>query len=335
MKVLYVGSGAVNLCLAGWMRSGVTHCMFLVSHPEHQLIETQAFQCRLPGDKNTRVYKCEAFASLDGVEAPDLVVIGVKSYALNDVLDKIETKFGNEIPVMSVLNGVDHITTISNRFKNALFATIAFNAYRTSPVVSVAVGGTVALSASDPTNPTLEQVHKMLRRKISVSLVENPLDAAHCKLIINLGNALLTIVAFHENRRRELDVLQKLTAEILNEGVDVLKKSGVKEARISGMPPWILIRLNKWLPQKIVLPIFEKKLRSNTINSMAQDLAAGSEHTELEELNGYFLKMAEKANVEVPYNRALYHIFKDWVAKGDQPMKPSALLSAINSFSKR
>ena len=335
MRVLYVGSGAVNLCLAGWMHSGTSVTQFLVRTPDNELIRTQAFQCRLPGDKNQRVYKCQAFASLEGVERPDLVIVGVKNYSLNQALDKIEAAFGTEIPVMSVLNGVNHVHIVSKRFKNALFATISFNAFRTSQISATAVGGTVGLSATDPANKTLETIYKILRRKIGVRLIENPLDAAHCKLILNLGNSLLTIVAFHENRNRELDVLQKISTQIFNEGVDVLKKAGVNEAKIPGMPTWLLIRLTKWLPQRIVLPILEKKLKANSINSMAQDLAAGSDQTELEDINGYFVEFAEKSGVEIPYNRALYHIFKEWLANVDQPLTPSELLVHIRSFSKR
>ena len=334
LRVLYVGSGAVNLCLAGWMHSGTSITQFLVRTPENELIRTQAFQCRLPGDKNKRVYKCQAFASLDRVERPDLIVIGVKNYSLTTALGAIESAFGNEVPVMSVLNGVEHVDLISARFKDAIFATIAFNAFRNSQIDAVAVGGTVGLSASDPNSKGLEAVHKILKRKISVSLVKNPRDAAMCKLVINLGNALLTIVGFHNNRNQQLDILQKLTAEILNEGIDVLKKAEVNEAKISGMPRWFLIRLSKILPQKIILPIFEKKLKANSINSMAQDVAAGANQTELEDINGYFVKLADELGVEVPYNKALYHLFKKWLSEGNQePVKPSKLLSAIKSFS--
>lgn len=326
----------MNLCLAGWMHSGTTHTQFLVRTPENDLIRTQAFQCRLPGDKNKRVYKCEAFSSLDGVPRPDLVVIGVKNYSLTAALDKVEEAFGKDISVMSVLNGVEHVDEISTRFNDAIFATIAFNAFRNSEIEAEAVGGTVGLSASNPDSKALVEVNKILKRKISVTLVSNPKDAALCKLVINLGNALLTIVGFHDNRAQELDVLQKLTAEILNEGIDVLKKAGVKESKISGMPRWLLIRLSKMLPQKIILPIFEKKLKANSINSMAQDVSSGSAQTELEDINGYFVRLADKVGVEVPYNKALYHLFDKWVKEGGQePVKPSTLLSAIKSFSNR
>ncbi|MFT5918096.1 MAG: 2-dehydropantoate 2-reductase, partial [Bacteroidia bacterium] len=138
MKVLYVGSGAVNLCLAGWMHSATSRTSFLVRSPENELIRLKAFQCLLPGEKNYRVYTCSAFSSLDGAEKPDLVVVGVKSYSLEEVLSKIENAFGNHIPVMSVLNGVNHIKQVSDKFPNALFATLAFNAYKTSQIATVA-----------------------------------------------------------------------------------------------------------------------------------------------------------------------------------------------------
>ena len=317
------------------MHSGTTLTQFLVRTPDNELIRTQAFQCRLPGDKNKRVYKCQAFASLDGVEKPDLVVVGVKHYSLTEVLDKIEAAFGKDIPLMSVLNGVNHVTEISERFPNAFFATIAYNAYRTSPIAAEVVGGVVGLSSFKTEDKTLDEVHKVLKRKIRVNLLPNPLDAAKCKLVINLGNALLAIVAFHKNKKRELDVLQHLTSTILNEGVDVLKRLGVKEAKISGMPPWLLIRLTKILPQKLVLPIFEKKMKATAINSMAQDLEANASQTELEEINGYFLQMAKDAGVSVPYNEAVYHIFKQWQNARAEPLKPSQLLARINSFSNR
>lgn len=318
------------------MHSGTTHTQFLVRTPQNDLLRTQAFQCRLPGDKNKRVYKCEAYASLEGVQRPDLVVIGVKNYSLTEALDKVEEAFGKDISIMSVLNGVEHVDEISSRFNDAIFATIAFNAFRNSEIEAEAVGGAVGLSASNPDSEALVEVNKILKRKIRVTLVSNPKDAALCKLVINLGNALLTIVGFHNNRSQELDVLQKLTAEILNEGVDVLKMAGVKEAKISAMPRWLLIRLSKMLPQKIILPIFEKKLKANSINSMAQDVSAGSIQTELEDINGYFIRLAKEVGVEVPYNKALYVLFKKWLEEGGQePVKPSQLLSAIKSFSNR
>lgn len=335
MRILYVGSGAVNLSLAAFLHHTVTSTWFLVRSEENPLIATGTFTCTLPHHQKPQTYSCKAFASLHGVEQPDLVVIGVKNYALDGVLDRLEEAFGKNIPVMSVLNGVSHMEKISSRFSNALFATIIFNAYRKSPSEAVAVGNALALSAFGKPTAHFEAIRQLLDANLQLTVITNPLEAAHCKLVMNLGNALLTIVGYHDHRQRELDVLQKLTATVMNEGFDVLQQMGVKEARITGMPTWLLVRISKWLPQWITVPIFKKKLEGNAINSMAQDVSAGSSVTELEDINGYFLHLADKVNAPVPCNRALYHIFKDWSGRPQEPLTPSELLAGINSFSKR
>ncbi len=333
MRILYVGSGAVNLCLAGWMHSGAKKTTFLVRTADNEIIRTGSFQCRLPGDKNTRVYRCGAVTDLSGIERPDLVVIGVKSYSLDGVLDTISSAFGPDITVMSVLNGVRHLELVSTRFRNTIFATILFNAYRVSPMSAVAEGGELSLSSFQGKTEMMELIHDILKRKTSVSLVNDPRNAVHNKLIINLGNALLTLVAYHTHRNRELEIVQKLSAAILWEGVTVMKRHGIKEENMAGLTPWGLLWLNKTLPTFIMLPFFKAKMRTSTINSMAQDIQNGAEKTELEDINGYFIQLADRLGVEVPYNRALYHIFKEWVQTGERPMKPSVLLSRIRSFS--
>ncbi len=335
MKILYVGAGAVNLCLAGWLHSGTQETSFLVRSEDHELIRTQAFQCRLPGDKNTHIYKCKAVASLDAVEAPDLVVFGVKSYSLNDVVKKVQDAFGRDIPVMSVLNGVRHIEVLEKEFSNVIFATIGFNAYRTSSIMSVAAGGALVLSSANNESPLVQTLYNTLKRKIRVSLAKNPMDAAHTKLVINLGNALLTITAYDKNRNRQLPELQKLMTNLLREGVQVMRKNGVKEVRMPNMPPWILLSITKELPSFISQPFFKKKMQVSVINSMAQDLKNDSKETELEDINGYFLKLAQKVGVETPYNRALYELFKEWHREGAQPVSPKELMSKFKSFSSR
>ncbi|MDP6909760.1 MAG: ketopantoate reductase C-terminal domain-containing protein, partial [Flavobacteriales bacterium] len=279
--------------------------------------------------------KCKVFASLDGVETPDLVVFGVKSYDLDTVIKKVQDAYGRDIPILSVLNGVRHLEVLRKEFTNVIFATIGFNAYRTSSIMAVATGGSLVLSSSDNEAQVVQTLYKSIKRKVSVSLAKNPMDAAHCKLVINLGNVLLTITGFDQNRKRQLPELQQLMANLLWEGVRVMRKKGVKEVRVPGMPPWIFLWLSKVLPSSITLPIFKKKMRFSAINSLAQDLKSGSKETELEDINGYFLKLAQKVGVAVPYNEAIYELFKEWQQEGAQPLTPKEVLSKINSFSKR
>jgi ketopantoate reductase len=198
----------------------------------------------------------------------------------------------------------------------------------------VVVGGSVALS-SQTEKKTVKELEAILSRSIPITLIDNPMDVAHCKLIFNLGNALMTMVAFHENRSRQLKELQQITANITWEGVQVLKKHGVKEVKVPGLPSWKLLRLSLMLPSFIAVPIFKKKMEATAINSMAQDLEKGSGQTELEDLNGYFIGLAERVGVEIPYNKAIYEIFRMWELSGTQSLTPAEVLEKVNSFSNR
>jgi len=299
------------------------------------MIKKQSFQCHLPGEKNFRLYRTQVFSNINDCDTPDVVVIGVKSYALDEVVQKVKERFGTEIPVMSVLNGVRHVEVLTSTFSKCIFATIGYNAYRTAPDKAVAIGGSVVLSSTNNSMPVVDEMYRTLRAKIGVRMADNPMDVAHCKLVINLGNALLTMVAFHKNRDRQIPELQKVTSGMLAEGIKVMRKVGVKEVRIPSMPPWILIQLSAVLPSFIGVALFKQKMATSSINSMAQDILAGSKNTELEDINGYFLQLAAKVGVEVPYNQAVYDLFKTWVAGNRQPLTPSEVLAAFNSVSKR
>jgi 2-dehydropantoate 2-reductase len=299
------------------------------------MVKKQSFQCHLPGEKNFRLYRTQVFSDLGDCDTPDVVVIGVKSYALDEVVQQIQQRFGTEIPVMSVLNGVRHVELLRSVFSKCIFATIGYNAYRTGPDKAVAIGGSVVLSSTDNSMPVVDEMYRTLKAKIGVRLAENPLNVAHCKLVINLGNALLTMVAFHKNREREIPELHKVASTMLVEGIKVMRKAGVKEVRIPSMPPWFLIQISAVLPSFIGVALFNRKMAGSSINSMAQDILSGSKNTELEDINGYFLQLAAKEGIDVPYNQAVYDLFKTWVEGNRQPLRPSEVLSAVNSVSNR
>ena len=52
--------------------------------------------------------------------------------------------------------------------------------------------------------------------------------------------------------------------------------------------------------------------------------------TELESLNGHFLRLAEKVGLDACYNRALYDISREWLAQPEiRPMHESGLWAKL------
>jgi ketopantoate reductase len=194
------------------------------------------------------------------------------------------------------------------------------------------LSGSIALSSHTDCK-IIGRLREVLEHSIPITVVTNPTDVAHCKLVMNLGNALLAMVAYHEHRDIELPELQELIANMMWEGVLVLKKNGINEVKVPGLPSWVLIKLSVKLPGFVVVPIFRKKMKNSSINSMAQDLSNGSEQTELEDLNGYLIELAEKHSMKIPYNKGVYQLFKKWNRKGAQPLTPSVVLNEVKSLS--
>ena len=69
------------------------------------------------------------------------------------------------------------------------------------------------------------------------------------------------------------------------------------------------------------------------LSSMAQDiLQRGGAHSELESLNGYFIKLADEKNLSVPYNRAIYDLCKEEFSKpGFKPMDVKDVWARVES----
>lgn len=333
--VLFYGSGAVNMSLMGWLAHKELRITVLARPGSAEALRDNGVRVECRGIVSKA--KPEVITSLEGAERPDLVVIGVKAYALNDAAADILSAFGREMPVLSVLNGVRHVDYLRSKFIHVMFATICYNAYRTSPEVCVAMSrGPVMFTWSRATDRKVrnEAFNLMKGRVEAVQNGSDPMDVASNKLIVNLANALMTMVGFHDHRDREIVQLQHITSRLMWEAVKVMRANGISEAKVPGIPTWRMLWMSRFLPQFLTVPIFRKKMTASAINSMAQDMQRGND-TEIEELNGQFLRMAEKAKVKVPYNRGVYKLFKEWSASSAEPMTPSAVLSRIRSESRR
>lgn len=333
-NVLFYGSGAVNLSLMGWLADPKINFTVLARPASADAL--REFGVEVECDGLVSIVHPHVITDIADAPDADLVVIGVKAYALDEAIQVIRTRYDRNVPVLSVLNGVRHVDLLRSKFVNVLFATICYNAYRELPYRSVALSrGPLVFTSSRGTEKHIRrEVFALMKGKVEVIQHSDPFDVACNKMIINLGNALMSLVGFHENRDRDLKELQHLSAHLFWEGVLVMKANGVKEVDMPGLPSWRLLKWSLLLPQFITVPVFRKKMAFSAINSMAQDVERGT-LTEIEEINGQFLTMAKKTTVSVPYNKAVYDLFKEWSASKAASLSPTEVLAKVRSASKR
>ncbi len=130
-------------------------------------------------------------------------------------------------------------------------------------------------------------------------------------MIVNLTNSLTTLIGHTIKEISDPGIFQKLLTNLTYEGSRIVKAAGYKECKLGGMPSWLLMKTAATLPQFLTKRAFEKNVKKMVISSMAQDIIQrGGSESELESINGYFLKMADANGVKVPYNRTIYEMCK-------------------------
>lgn len=140
------------------------------------------------------------------------------------------------------------------------------------------------------------------------------------KLLMNLNNPVNALSGL-PLRAQLLDRgYRRLLAALQAESLRVLRRAGIRPARVGPIAPW----LQPWL-LRLPTPLF-RRLAARTLriderarSSMADDLALGRP-TEVDALCGEVVRMAQAHGVDAPLNRRLVQ----WLSGPDRPVPMGA-----------
>ncbi|WP_260987176.1 2-dehydropantoate 2-reductase N-terminal domain-containing protein [Kocuria rosea] len=116
MRILIAGAGATGGYFGARLIQAGRNVTFLV---RPRLAEQLRDGLRLngPGGKETVPVATVTTKDLKGTY--DLVVVAVKAGALPTVIDQIAPALGEETMILPFLNGMAHLTALTNRFRAA------------------------------------------------------------------------------------------------------------------------------------------------------------------------------------------------------------------------
>lgn len=313
-NVLVFGAGAIGTTVAAWL--GETEASVsiyvrpkLVAHINKEGL--QVYCGDTPDD--IRCVDVNAYSDLDNVPTPDVILISVKTYSLTEVSKLLQNKFGKDVLVVGLQNGIDNQEVLPKYFNKVIYGVVCYNAWVDGPAkVGYQKKGPFALGhKGGVTDYEMQSVAKLMAAGVNTQLPSNFEDAAHCKIVINLANSLTTLVALHENDQSGSKAFQKLLTILIYEGVKVVEAAGYKESKLGGMPSWWLLKGAAILPAFITRRPYLKNLKKLVLSSMAQDIILkGGGASELDSINGYVLKLAKQYNISVPVNQTVYELCK-------------------------
>jgi 2-dehydropantoate 2-reductase len=329
-----VGAGAIGSSVAGWLAPQYDRIFLLARGESAEVIRNQGLKFYLKGEEaNAAPVPVKAVESLSEVSTPDIIVIAVKNYDLEATAAMLRMQLGTRQPIVVALqNGVENQRILPRYFTRIIYGVVCFNAWRDAPgrVGHQKRGYIILGTIRNDFQAEQQQVAAILRLGLDCNLTNRLEDAVHCKLAVNLANALTALVGFQEQSNLSSGALAHMSARLIWEGIQVIKANGFKEHELGSIPSWSAIRMSATLPRFVTSIFYRFAAREELgLNSTAQDLSVGKATTELESLNGYMLNLAQKAGLPMPINQAIYEIAKERFGPHFQPMTETELLAAI------
>jgi 2-dehydropantoate 2-reductase len=334
VNVLVFGAGAVGATVGGWLSQVHDSVWLLDVPPVVDTLNQRGLTLYLGGAKDrAETVRVKAVADLDAAPPADLVIVAVKTYSLDKVGPVIRKKYGDAPIVLALQNGVDNQDILPKYFSKVVYGVVAYNAWIDEPgVVGYQKRGPLVVGTPrGDLQAESRRVADTLGRAVETVVADRFQDAAYSKMVINLTNSLQALIGHPIRPITDRGLFQKILTNLTWEGVEVVKAAGHRECRLGGMPPWWLMWAAAKLPAPLTRRAFDKNVKKMVMSSMAQDvLLRGGADSELETLNGHFIRLADAHRLAVPYNRAVYSLCKERFGKPDmQPLPIETVWAAV------
>ncbi len=263
----------------------------------------------------------------------DVVLVCVKSAHTAGVGDALAARLGRaDVLVISLQNGVGNGEVLAAALPGhkVVPAIVGFNVVAESPArFRRTTGGPIVF----PDDAALRPVAAALEGAgLEVEMQADVVAAQWTKLLINLNNAVIALCDTTTPGLIGDADARRVVARLVEEGLSVLRASGIRPRRIFGIPIGVLPRLLR-LPTWVVRLVASTQLKPDprARSSMWEDLTRGR-RTEVEYLNGEIVRRAAEHGLRAPANErvvALVHAAEE-AAQGPPGMTPAALWAQID-----
>lgn len=235
--------------------------------------------------------------------------------------------------VVSLQNGVRNSAVLREELPSlrVLPGVVGFNVVaQGGGVFRHATQGPIQIEAA----PEAERLVAALRATgLEVELHDELLPRQWTKLVVNLNNA---ISALSDASIRDMILdrdYRRLVAQVVGEGVSVLRSARVPTSSFQGVPLGLFPHLLR-LPTPLVRWVAARRLHLDpeARSSMWQDLHQGRP-TEVDHLNGEIVRIAREHGLSAPLNRRLVDLVHAAERSGSGPpaLSASALALALRS----
>jgi 2-dehydropantoate 2-reductase len=311
-----MGAGSIGCWLGGSLAAAGAEVVLVGRHPVTELTLED-----LTGATKRAAVRYET--KPDALAGCDVILCCVKSAQTAEVAEVMP----RDAVVVSMQNGLRNAEILKAKLPNALGGIVGFNV--------VSKGNGVFRRAT--TGPLVIEDHPLVRGLPldDLELAKDIRAKQWSKLIMNLNNAVSALTD-----RPTPDLLfkpeyRRILRAIMAEAIDVLQRTKTKMARVGPLPARLFPRILA-LPTPVlrVVAAAQLKVDPEARSSMWEDLSRGR-LTEVDDLNGEIVRLAEAHQLEAPLNRRVCEIVHEVESarSGSPKLSADALWARLRSAS--
>ena len=310
--VIY-GAGSIGSAVAGWLTLNYPN-VYLVARGEHaKAMKKRGLTLYSALHQTPETVTVSLIDDLREVSNLKLLVLTVKNYDVEEAAKSISSKLDEKAAIVALQNGADNQRILPEYFSKVIYGAVGFSAMILKPgVVKYQSRGPIYLGTLDnELKYLIEEICQMFNLSFETEITRRLQDTVNCKIVLNLTNALFTLVGLNYQEISSYGKLATIASRLLNEGIDVIQAAGYREYSLKNYPSWRTLRLSQKLPSFVRAFVLKRNVEHTILNSMGQDvLVKGKKETELGFFNGYILNLANSMGINASYNEALYDLCK-------------------------
>ena len=316
-RIVVAGAGTIGCFVGGQLAAAGRDVRFLARPRLRDELEAHGL---VLSDRDGTTLRVDAQRLVVGVDPAllaeaDVVLVTVKSGATREIAASILRYAPASAAVVSLQNGVDNARILEDSLpgRTVVAGMVPFN------VAALGEGrfhrGTDGAITIDAKAAGLAAI--LSTPHLPIATHPDMPAVAWGKLLLNLNNALNALAGVPLREELANRAWRRLLAACIDEALAALDAAGIRPAKVGALPPALVPTVLR-LPDPLFRLVAAAQLRIDpeARSSMADDLAQ-RRRTEIDQLQGRVVALAEAHGTAAPLNRAVLERVKAAEAKNE------------------
>jgi len=330
LKIAVVGAGAIGGICAGLIKKAGYDVQVVVRQEEHAR-QIMGEGIRITGIQGEFTVKMDAVAGVENM-APDrdVVLLGVKATAMEDVAEKLVSRLSPSAMVVSLQNGFceEALAAILGR-ERVIGCVTGWGATMHGPcdLEMTSTGDFIVGNIDNREDPRLDRVRVILNQVIEARISQNIIGSLYSKLIINSCiTSVGAVCGLYLGQMLAQKKVRLIFLKIMEEAMAVAGAMEIQVEVFAGKLNYYNFLEEKGMISALkrhlflrVLGFKYRKLKSSSLQSLER-----GQMTEIEYLTGFITGNGKKYGIPTPVNDQVFDMVRQ-IELGQRVIAPANL----------